>query len=173
MHLSHSVYRTCCGGVLLALLFSLDMPGQSAQSAQTSGAPPASPDAQRCTALTNVDFGGLPDALTRIVSARLVDVSPPDPQGPPGVLAASPIKQYCQVQGYVAPQNKFELRLPLPAEWNHRFHLTPCAGFCGAVNGNACNASPLPLYLPPAAATTSAFVSGRSGFGGCAGSQVS
>jgi hypothetical protein len=43
------------------------------------------------------------------------------------------------VLGYVAPQNKFELRLPLPAQWNGRFHLTPCAGFCGAVNGNACS----------------------------------
>ena len=59
--------------------------------------------------------------------------------GRPAILAASPIKQYCQVLGYVAPQNKFELRLPLPAQWNQKFHLTPCAGFCGAVNGNACN----------------------------------
>ena len=75
--------------------------------------------------------------------ARRVDVSPPDPKAlpgtPPAVLTASPIKQYCQVLGYVAPQNKFELRLPLPSQWNHKFHLTPCAGFCGAVNGNACN----------------------------------
>jgi hypothetical protein len=70
-------------------------------------------------------------------------VPAPDPKLPPTaaavLLAASPVKQYCQVLGYVAPQNKFELRLPLPAQWNGRFHLTPCAGFCGAVNGNACN----------------------------------
>ena len=43
--------------------------------------------------------------------------------------------------GYVAPQNKFELRLPLPTQWNQRFLLTPCAGFCGVLNGNACNAA--------------------------------
>ena len=41
--------------------------------------------------------------------------------------------------GYVAPQNKFELRLPLHAQWNQRFHLSPCAGFCGGLSGNACN----------------------------------
>jgi Tannase and feruloyl esterase len=108
----------------------------SAQSGQTIAAPPSA-DAQRCAALATEDFEGLPDAPTRISSARLVDAPPADPQSP-GVLA-SPIKQFCQVLGYVAPQNKFELRLPLPAQWNQRFHLTPCAGFCGGVNGNACN----------------------------------
>jgi feruloyl esterase len=78
-----------------------------------------------------------------VTSARLVDVPPADPKLPvtsaAALLAASPVKQYCQVLGYVAPQNKFELRLPLPPQWNGRFHLTPCAGFCGAVNGNACS----------------------------------
>ena len=86
----------------------------------------------------------VPDAPTRITSARLTDVPPADPKAPPGsasaVLATSPIKQYCRVLGYVAPQNKFELRLPMPAQWNQRFHLTPCAGFCGALNG---------VFMPP------------------------
>jgi feruloyl esterase len=90
-----------------------------------------------------MDFGSVRDAPTRIASARVVDVPPADPKELPGspvaVLAASPIKRYCQVLGYVAPQNRFELRLPLPSQWNQRFHLTACAGFCGAVNGNACN----------------------------------
>ena len=123
--------------MLLALGLSFNETGPSAQSGQTVAAPPSA-DAQRCAALAAEDFEGLPDAPTRISSARLVDVPPADPQSP-GVLAASLIKQYCQVLGYVAPQNKFELRLPLPAQWNQRFHLTPCAGFCGGVNGNACN----------------------------------
>jgi len=57
----------------------------------------------------------------------------------PVPLGASAIKRYCQVLGYVAPQNKFELRLPMPAQWNQRFHFTACGGFCGALNGNACN----------------------------------
>jgi len=123
--------------MLLALGLSFNETGPSAQSGQTVAAPPSA-DAQRCAALAAEDFEGLPDAPTRISSARLVDVPPPDPQSP-GVLAASLVKQYCQVLGYVAPQNKFELRLPLPDQWNQRFHLTPCAGFCGGVNGNACN----------------------------------
>jgi feruloyl esterase len=100
-------------------------------------------DAQQCEALLQTDFGNVPGAPARVISARLVDVPPADPKLPPtaaaSLLAASPVKQYCQVLGYVAPQNKFELRLPFPAQWNQRFHLTPCAGFCGVVNGNACN----------------------------------
>ena len=125
--------------VIFAVMFSVNSTGQSAQP------PIAGADAQRCTTLAAEDFEGLPDAPTRIMSARLVDVTAGDPPAPPGsptgILAASPIKQYCQVQGYVAPQNKFELRLPLPSQWNQKFLLTPCAGFCGGVNGNACNAS--------------------------------
>jgi hypothetical protein len=128
------------GSLVAAVLISINLAGQPAQPGQAP-----SPDAQRCAALTSADFEGLPDAPTRIASARIVDVTPPPPQSAPGsgavVLAASPIKRYCQVLGYVAPQNKFELRLPLPSQWNKKFHLSPCAGFCGGVNGNACNAT--------------------------------
>jgi len=92
-----------------------------------------------------MDFESVPGAPTRVASARIVDVPAPDantPQaGPTAVLAASAIKQYCQVLGYVAPQNRFELRLPLPSQWNQKFHLRACAGFCGAVNGTSCNPS--------------------------------
>ncbi|GAC1658369.1 MAG: tannase/feruloyl esterase family alpha/beta hydrolase [Gemmatimonadaceae bacterium] len=104
---------------------------------------PRSSDAARCTALARLDLERLPDAPTRITAARLVDVpaAPADvaPNDPVAVLAASPIKQYCQVTGYVAPQNKFELRLPLPSNWNHKFFFSACQGFCGAVVGAACN----------------------------------
>ncbi|MGH2400248.1 MAG: tannase/feruloyl esterase family alpha/beta hydrolase, partial [bacterium] len=145
MRLVHGVPTTLAGVVLLALVVSLTGADPVAQSAQQPASPAGGTDAQRCAALAAMDFGSLPDAPTRIASARLVDVPPPDPKAPPGtpaaVLAASPIKQYCQVLGYVAPQNKFELRLPLPSQWNQKFHLTPCAGFCGAVIGNACNQS--------------------------------
>jgi feruloyl esterase len=126
--------------ILVAVGLSFDPSGPSAQSGQTPAAAPSA-DAERCSALVGADFEGLPDAPTRILVARLVDVPPPADPNAPGALAASPIKQYCQVLGYVAPQNKFELRLPLPSQWNQRFHLTPCAGFCGGVNGNACNAT--------------------------------
>ena len=129
--------------VVLALVLAVANRGATTPAGQTGTPPQAKPDAERCEALLTANFGGLSDAPTRITSAGLVDVPAADPKLPPtsapALLAASPLKQYCQVLGYVAPQNKFELRLPLPAQWNGRFHLTPCAGFCGAVNGNACN----------------------------------
>lgn len=144
MRLLHRVPSIWGGVVLLALLISINATGPFAQSARPASQAGGT-DAQRCAALASMDFGRLPDAPTRIASARLVDVPPPDPKALPGtptaVLAASPVKQYCQVLGYVAPQNKFELRLPLPPQWNQKFHLTPCAGFCGAVFGNVCNPS--------------------------------
>jgi hypothetical protein len=169
MHLNSSTLRICCGGIFVALVIPFGPFGRTGQSAQPpqGAATPSSADAQRCAALTTADFEGLSDAPTRVSSARLVDVPPADPQAPPGspgaVLAASPIKQYCQVLGYVAPQNKFELRLPLPAQWNQKFHLTPCAGFCGAVNGNACN---LTLVRGYASATGNGGHDGGFGFDG-------
>ena len=131
--------------MLLAGAFMFSRPHAAATVAQAPAPPRSGSGAERCEALFTADFGELPEAPTRVTSARLVDVPAADPKLPPtspaALLAASPVKQYCQVLGYVAPQNKFELRLPLPAQWNGRFHLTPCAGFCGAVNGNACNAT--------------------------------
>jgi tannase/feruloyl esterase len=159
---------TCCGGALLAVVMSITGAGQSARHDQAAAPPSADPDRQRCAALMAArDFEDLRDAPTRILSARLVDVPPADAQAPRGtpraVLAASPIKQYCQVLGYVAPQNKFELRLPLPSQWNQKFHLTPCAGFCGAVNGDACNTS---LARGYASATGNGGHDGGPGFDG-------
>jgi hypothetical protein len=128
--------------VVAGLVVTISVAGSTSIREQAPTAPPGS-DADRCAALAAADFEQLPGAPTRISAARLVDVPPADPKTPPGspvaLLAASPVTQYCQVLGYVAPQNKFELRLPLPAQWNRRFHLTPCAGYCGAVNGNLCN----------------------------------
>ncbi len=136
MTLSSLASRLNAAAILLGfgLSFSETRPfAQAGQAVPTT----ALTDAQRCAALASTEFEGLPDAPTRIMSARLIDV-PADTQAA-GILVAASIKQYCQVQGYVASQNKFELRLPLPAQWNQRFHLTPCAGFCGGFNGNACN----------------------------------
>jgi len=144
MSLLRHFRRTSGGGLVLIVALSVTAADPPAQVSQTTVSQSAETDAQQCAALIGVkEFQDLPGAPTRIMSARLVDVPPGDAQAPRGtpraVLAASPIKQYCQVTGYVAPQNKFELRLPLPSQWNERFHLTPCAGFCGVLNGDACN----------------------------------
>lgn len=104
-----------------------------------------SADARHCAAAVQLSLGSLRDAPTKITSARLIDVPAPSPNVTPqsnvGILAASPIKQYCQVTGYVAPQNKFELRLPIASQWNERFFMVPCVGFCGGVAGSFCNPS--------------------------------
>ena len=128
--------------LMLTLSLAIGRPRAVVTPEQTAATARGS-DAEQCAALLGSDFGNLPGAPARITSARLIDVPPPPANAPPTssavLLAASPIKQYCQVLGYVAPQNKFELRLPPAQYWNQRFHLTPCAGFCGAVSGNSCN----------------------------------
>jgi len=43
------------------------------------------------------------------------------------------------VTGYVAPQNKFVLKLPLPGDWNQKFFFYACGGFCGTLFADAPN----------------------------------
>ncbi|HEU5195019.1 MAG TPA: tannase/feruloyl esterase family alpha/beta hydrolase [Methylomirabilota bacterium] len=107
---------------------------------------PLSADEQRCAALARLDLEAAPAGPTRIASARLIDVPPAGLEGGPNRMSgfgrrgagAIRIKKYCSVTGLVAPQNKFELRLPLPAEWNKKFFFAACGGFCGTVNGALC-----------------------------------
>jgi hypothetical protein len=40
---------------------------------------------------------------------------------------------YCQVTGYVSPEVRFEVRLPLKT-WTQRFVQTGCGGLCGNLN---------------------------------------
>jgi len=54
---------------------------------------------------------------------------------------ATRIHQYCDVTGYVAPQNKFELKLPLPGDWNQNFLFRACGGFCGYLEGRLCSSA--------------------------------
>jgi hypothetical protein len=69
-----------------------------------------------------------------VTSARLVDVPAGGLNtvqwrlgglGGREALSRSPVKRYCEVTGYVAPQNKFNVRLPLPADWNRKFYAYP------------------------------------------------
>ena len=59
--------------------------------------------------------------------------------GSSAILRTTRIHQYCDVTGYVAPQNKFALKLPLPGDWNQKFLFIACGGFCGRVDGAYCN----------------------------------
>jgi feruloyl esterase len=50
----------------------------------------------------------------------------------------SDLPKYCRVTGYVLPAINFEIRLPLE-QWNGKFYMTGCGGFCGSVNSDSKN----------------------------------
>src|SRR5262249_17538460 len=132
---------------------------------------PPMAEEQRCAALAQLDLESASAGPTRITGARLIDVPPSGlEQGPNRVSGfgrrasgAGRIKKYCSVTGFVAPQNKVELRLPLRSEWNHKFFLATCGGFCGAVNGALCAPA---LERGYAAVTTNGGHDGAAGFDG-------
>ncbi|MDJ0929002.1 MAG: tannase/feruloyl esterase family alpha/beta hydrolase [Gammaproteobacteria bacterium] len=79
-----------------------------------------------CEALLAVDgLLELPDAPTNLTAAASIEVD--------GGLPA-----HCRVQGYVAPQVGFELRLPT-ADWNGKLLMQGCGGLCGAISSAACD----------------------------------
>jgi len=117
-------------------------------AAQNPPSAPTGPDAEKCAALTRLNLEATPGGPALITSARLVDVPASGLEhwvvvvsgyGIAGPHIATSIHQYCQVTGYVAPQNKFELKLPLPGDWNQKFFFTACGGFCGAADDRRCN----------------------------------
>ena len=144
----------------------LCLAGSANVLAQTpkGGLSEATTAAQTCAALSQTNFESVPDAPAKITSAQLVDVTSGEFENPLWMSSApagsSQIKQYCRVNGYVAPQNKFELRLPLPSDWNQNFFFSACAGMCGTTNGAACN---------PGLARGYASVTGNGGHDGSPG----
>ena len=123
--------------------------------AQDMSNPRPSPEAQNCAALARLNLEDAPGGPALIMSAQLIDVPAtglaewavhPSGYGSSAVLHMSPIHQYCDVTGYVAPQNKFELKLPLPGDWNQKFFFHACGGFCGRVNRDALNLTLVRAY---------------------------
>jgi feruloyl esterase len=105
-------------------------------------------DAQNnCVTLTKLNLEAAPGGPAIITSASLIDVPAAGLQYPGFIpsgygdvsVGAARIHQYCNVTGYVAPQNKFALKLPLPADWNQKFFFYACGGFCGTVSSDAIN----------------------------------
>jgi len=72
-----------------------------------------------CAALSTADISRAVGAPTHITSAAPVADGKPAP--------------YCDVKGYVEPQIRFEVRLPL-STWTQRFVQTGCGGLCGNLN---------------------------------------
>ena len=117
-------------------------------AAQSKPSAPTEPEAQNCAALADLNLEDAPGGPALITSARLVDVPPsgleqwlviPSGYGSTSSQIATRIHQYCEVAGYVAPQNKFLLRLPRPSDWNQNFFFTACGGYCGYLDGRRCN----------------------------------
>ena len=95
----------------------------------TGPAAAAVPD--RCGQLLAAsDFLELPDAPTTLTAVQAVD-------------ARDGMPSHCRVEGYVAPQVHFELRLPVSSEpdqgWNGNFLMQGCGGLCGGVNSATCD----------------------------------
>jgi len=74
--------------------------------------------AMSCEALTGADVSGAVGAKTTITSAK---------------MSGSGDKVFCAVQGVIAPQIRFELRLPTNG-WTQRYLQVGCGGLCGVLN---------------------------------------
>jgi len=79
-----------------------------------------SADAADCADLTNLKINE-----TNLLSATIVAAKPPLPE-------------YCRVLGYVRPAISFDFRLPTK-DWNGKFLMAGCGGFCGALDGDNMN----------------------------------
>jgi tannase/feruloyl esterase len=129
----------------LTLLCLTIRPAAAGQNAPT-GLPSA--ESQKCAVLTELNLEDAPGGPAVITSARLVGVPAtglerwiltPSGFGDAVDKNVGRIREYCDVTGYVAPQNKFELKLPLPNDWNQKFFFYACGAFCGTVFGDSCN----------------------------------
>src|SRR5262249_44187427 len=91
--------------------------GLAAPGPQGTEIPTGQPSA-RCAELKSTDFSEVPDALTQVTSATLVN-------------ASSDFPEFCEVQGYVAPSVRFRFRLPTES-WNGKIIELGCGGTCGS-----------------------------------------
>jgi feruloyl esterase len=98
-----------------------------AASAKLAPESPTIPAKQTCDSIRSLtSLAGLPHYPTAITQTNVVAKSP-------GGGAATPNPDYCDVQGVIAPQTRFDLKLPLTT-WQGRYLQNGCGGYCGAVN---------------------------------------
>ena len=97
-----------------------------ALTAQDARVEPRSQDTRKCDSLAEFNLEAIPGGPAVITSAHVVEVPATGlehfifTQSGYGSLTperASRIHEYCNVSGYVAPQNKFVLKLPLPGDF--------------------------------------------------------
>ena len=124
-----------------------------------------------CAALMRLNLMDVQGGPAHVISARVVDVpdgvqrTNPYPSGYSDGTShrSSKIRQYCDVTGYAAPQNKFELKLPLQHDWNGNFFFYSCGGWCGSIDPENLN---LGLMRGYAAATGNGGHESAPGFDG-------
>jgi len=90
---------------------------------------PAALDAQlkgalECEQLARLDIGPIAGEPLSITRAKVVP-------------ASASFKEFCEVEGVIAPQIGFTLRLPTQS-WNGRYYQAGCGGLCGAVQIERC-----------------------------------
>nr|WP_253201306.1 tannase/feruloyl esterase family alpha/beta hydrolase [Sphingomonas quercus] len=87
--------------------------------------------------LAPAEARSLPVVAPRMACADLARMVLADPAAPGRVETATVVGDkgaapYCEVKGYVAPQVRFELHLPMRS-WTQRLMFLGCGGFCGVV----------------------------------------
>jgi feruloyl esterase len=82
---------------------------------------------EQCKAMSGVDFSEIQDAPTQLTAAKLQE-------------GKSAIPEYCQIEGYVAPQVNFVLGLPV-SNWNGKFLAIGSWGTGGVIEDDACDAA--------------------------------
>ncbi|KZN30488.1 hypothetical protein N480_05905 [Pseudoalteromonas luteoviolacea S2607] len=107
-----------------------------------------SPEERDCMALRFDDFAKLEDgeAATNVIESRFVkryEMNETEAlwaykysrlMGAPIAKSQKHLPDHCLVRGYVTPTIRFELRLPARAQWNQKYLLNACMGFCGDVS---------------------------------------
>lgn len=134
----------------VAILAAFCLIVTSLTAAQNAPKAPAEAESQKCAALMRLNLEDARGGPALITSVRLMDVPVSGLEqwpittsgyGKIGAPITTTIRQYCDVTGYAAPQNKFELKLPLPGDWNHNFFFRACGGYCGYLESRMCNSA--------------------------------
>lgn len=109
-----SIRQVALWGIALVTMMMVGPVGLKAQTLNLASVMPV----MACERLSGAAMRGGEDPM-RITAARSVGGGTPS--------------AYCMIQGYVAPQVKFEIHLPLSA-WQQRLLYTGCGGFCGGIS---------------------------------------
>lgn len=136
-------FRAWC---LLSTVFCL-LPGvwQADAAAQTGPDGGREAATKRCEGLARLDLERVADSPGAVVKAMLRTRMPASEADraqfirrgqSQGILtpALDTYPDHCLVDGYVTPHIHFNLMLPPPDQWNGRFLLAACEGWCGRVN---------------------------------------